>query len=294
MDSSALVSSSEPGVLVIDRCRLTGEALASVLKTRPWVGSIRTAPRLDPMDRMTGLIIVNARDADAAALPELVHRYNPDASLIVLGVGGDAAEIVRWAERGVAGILTEDDGLDELDAVAATVASGRPACSRPVAGVLLRQFSVCAPAAPGVRADAVHLTPREREVLALIELSWTNKQIAHHLCIEVRTVKNHVHNLLEKLRVSRRSEAATWRNRGARISREPTRTSPPWPWPSPSCPRSRPSAQSGPVPVLVLTQALEILPIDRRLAVPSEKVAERESRSACMQPASSSSISDRI
>ena len=227
MDSAAPVPSSEPTVLVIDRCRLTGEALASVLKTRPWVGSIRTAPRLDPMDRMTGLIIVNARDADASALPELVHRYNPDASLVVLGVSGDAAEIVGWAERGVAGILTEDDGLDELDAVAATVASGRAACSSPVAGVLLRQFSLRAPAAPGVRVDAVHLTPREREVLALIELGWTNKQIAHHLYIEVRTVKNHVHNLLEKLRVSRRSEAATWRDRGARINREATRTSPP-------------------------------------------------------------------
>jgi two-component system nitrate/nitrite response regulator NarL len=227
MDSSALIPSSRPSVLVIDRCRLTGDALAGVRKTRPWVGSIHTTPRLDLMDRIAGLIIVNARDADAAALPELVHRYNPDASVVVLGVSGDAAEIVRWAERGVAGILTEDDGLDELDAVAVTVASGRAACSGPVGGVLLRQFSVRALAAPGVRADMVHLTPREREVLALIELGWTNKQIASHLCIEVRTVKNHVHNLLEKLRVGRRSEAATWRVRGARISREPTRTSPP-------------------------------------------------------------------
>jgi two-component system, NarL family, nitrate/nitrite response regulator NarL len=227
MDSSAPVPSSKPSVLVIDRCRLTGDALASVLKTRPWVGSIRTALRLDPADQITGLIIVNARDADAAALPELVHRYSPNASLVVLGVSGDAAEIVEWAERGVAGLLAEDDGLNELDAVAVTVASGRAACSSPVAGVLLRQFSVRASAAPGVRTDNVHLTPREREVLALIELGWTNKQIAHYLCIEVRTVKNHVHNLLEKLRVSRRSEAATWRDRGARINRDATRTSPP-------------------------------------------------------------------
>ena len=52
------------------------------------------------------------------------------------------------------------------------------------------------------------LTRREREVLTLIELGWSNKQIAQNLCIEVRTVKNHVHNLLEKLRVTRRGEAA--------------------------------------------------------------------------------------
>ena len=52
------------------------------------------------------------------------------------------------------------------------------------------------------------LTPREAEILALVDSGLSNKQIALELCIEVATVKNHVHNILAKLQVSRRSEAA--------------------------------------------------------------------------------------
>lgn len=203
-----------PEVLVVERCRLAGVALAAVIASRPWSGPVRTVARFDPADATRAdLVIVDARDASASALPELVQRYQPEAGLVVLSVGSDEADIVGWAERGVAGILTEDDGLAELDAVGATVAQGRAACSGSVAGVLLRQFSIRRTAPPRLSVDDVHLTPREREVLALIELGWSNKQIARQLCIGIRTVKNHVHNLLEKLRVSRRAEAATWRDR---------------------------------------------------------------------------------
>jgi two-component system, NarL family, nitrate/nitrite response regulator NarL len=201
-----------PDVLVVERCRLTGMALAAVIESRPWTGSVRTAACFDPADTApTDLVIVDARSHDAAALPELVHRYRPEAGLLVMAVGREEADIVGWAERGVAGILVEDDGLADLDAVGQTVAHGQVACSGSVAGVLLRHLYQRTSGLRPEPADDVHLTPREREVLALIELGWTNKQIARQLCIEIRTVKNHVHNLLEKLRVGRRSEAAAWR-----------------------------------------------------------------------------------
>jgi adenylyl-sulfate kinase len=52
-----------------------------------------------------------------------------------------------------------------------------------------------------------HLTSREREVLALVELGCTNKEIAAHLSIQLGTVKNHVHHILEKLQADRRGKA---------------------------------------------------------------------------------------
>jgi DNA-binding NarL/FixJ family response regulator len=52
------------------------------------------------------------------------------------------------------------------------------------------------------------LTARERHILELIDQGFSNKEIATQLCIEVSTVKNHVHNILEKLHVNRRSQAA--------------------------------------------------------------------------------------
>jgi two-component system nitrate/nitrite response regulator NarL len=60
------------------------------------------------------------------------------------------------------------------------------------------------------------LTSREREIAALIERHLSNKEIACALGIEVATVKNHVHNLLQKLSVHRRSEAAALFNRERR------------------------------------------------------------------------------
>jgi DNA-binding NarL/FixJ family response regulator len=52
------------------------------------------------------------------------------------------------------------------------------------------------------------LTPRESEILALVEQGRSNKDIARQLTISSATVKNHMHNILQKLRVSRRGQAA--------------------------------------------------------------------------------------
>jgi DNA-binding NarL/FixJ family response regulator len=75
-----------------------------------------------------------------------------------------------------------------------------------VAAVLLRRVATLAAEREG--DPAASLTIREREILDLIDEGLSNKQIAQRLCIEVPTVKNHVHNLLEKLGVQSRHEAA--------------------------------------------------------------------------------------
>jgi len=58
------------------------------------------------------------------------------------------------------------------------------------------------------RSRVGELTPRECEILEMIELGLSNKEIARKLRIEVGTVKNHVHNILDKMNVRRRNQAA--------------------------------------------------------------------------------------
>ena len=73
--------------------------------------------------------------------------------------------------------------------------------------VLLRRFAARrAPREPVLE----RLTARELEIVELIDQGLTNKEIAAQLYIELATVKNHVHNILEKLHVRRRTEAAAW------------------------------------------------------------------------------------
>jgi two-component system, NarL family, nitrate/nitrite response regulator NarL len=76
-----------------------------------------------------------------------------------------------------------------------------------MAGALLRRMQTLAKSSERPSL-ASRLTPREREILQLIDAGLANKDIASRLHIELATVKNHVHHILEKLEASRRGEAA--------------------------------------------------------------------------------------
>jgi len=97
--------------------------------------------------------------------------------------------------------------MDDLVNTIHSVARGELLCSPRIAATLFRALH-----AQGSRPDgdrlALTLTAREREIAPLIDRGLSNKEIAAQLRIEVATVKNHVHNLLEKLQVASRGEAA--------------------------------------------------------------------------------------
>ncbi len=123
--------------------------------------------------------------------------------VVVFGVREREDEIIEYAEAGVAGYVTRDSSLEELVGVVESVARGESLLSPRIAALLLRR--VRATARPG---PAARLTPRETEIVRLIDDGLSNKEIARQLTIEVATVKNHVHSILEKLEVNRRAEAA--------------------------------------------------------------------------------------
>jgi DNA-binding NarL/FixJ family response regulator len=98
--------------------------------------------------------------------------------------------------------------MDDLTATITSVSRDELLCSPRVAAALLRRVGALA---NGVRRPHATdgLTSRECEILGLIKEGLSNKEIAVRLHIEVATVKNHVHNLLEKLQVASRAEAAS-------------------------------------------------------------------------------------
>jgi DNA-binding NarL/FixJ family response regulator len=75
----------------------------------------------------------------------------------------------------------------------------------------LVELSQLEPAAPAKgAAPAVRLTRREREILLAVAGGLSNKEVAQKLCIEPQTVKNHMHNILEKMRLSNRYQAVEY------------------------------------------------------------------------------------
>jgi DNA-binding NarL/FixJ family response regulator len=131
----------------------------------------------------------------------------PTLSVVALAVRETDEDVVSWAEAGVSGLVSRDDSIAQLlDAIAAAV-DDEVLCSPAVAGALLRRVAALSHERHWL--DGPPLTRREREIVRLIGDGLSNKEIAIALHIEIATVKNHVHNILEKLSVGNRTEAVS-------------------------------------------------------------------------------------
>jgi DNA-binding NarL/FixJ family response regulator len=147
-----------------------------------------------------------------------IHEVAPDVHIIGFGVEEVESEILACAEAGFAGYVPCHASLDDLVASIDSVARGELLCTPKMAGMLFRRLKRRNDHHPPPER-LLDLTTREREVLRLIDLGLSNKEIAVRLRIEISTVKNHVHNVLEKLHVTSRLQAARLASHGSTRSR---------------------------------------------------------------------------
>jgi two-component system, NarL family, nitrate/nitrite response regulator NarL len=199
-------------VLIIDDTRLYREGLTARLA--PEAGIERVVPAADGQTALNHLtvlpidvVLLNMATSGSIAVLHAVVAAAPHVPVVALAVADSDDEVIACAEAGVAGYLQREDSFADLLAVIQSVAHGETLCSPRVAATLLRRGAALA-AEHRPPPEAANLTAREREVVELIDQGMSNKEIARRLYIEVRTVKNHVHNILQKLQVSRRGEAA--------------------------------------------------------------------------------------
>lgn len=125
--------------------------------------------------------------------------------VVAFAVGEIDHELIACAEAGIAGFVTRDGSVDDIVRAVLNAQRGDIDCSPHVAGLLFRHVATLSDAKQLPRPA---LTRREREIAALVNEGLSNKEIARLLRIGAATVKNHVHNILEKLQVTRRGEAA--------------------------------------------------------------------------------------
>jgi DNA-binding NarL/FixJ family response regulator len=141
----------------------------------------------------------------------------PGAKVIVFGFDETEADVLAYARAGVSGFMTRKSSLDELIACIRSVDHDEFVCSPQVAAILLEGAGSAA-SSNGSGSPSSTLTARQLEILQLVDSGLSNKEIAQRLCIELSTVKNHVHHILEKLEVrSRREAAAALRSRSSEI-----------------------------------------------------------------------------
>ena len=200
-------------VFILARVRLYEEGLAQVLSADPRFLVCGTAATHDDGVRRM-LSLAQAPDVamldlglmSGVASARQLRVVLPEVRVIALSISDTEEDVIAWAEAGVAGFVTHDTQLEEVLSTVECVARGGARCSPTAAAALLRR--VAALAEHRFDRRQARLTPREREVVTLIDRGLSNKQIARELQIELATVKNHVHSILDKLRVERRGAAA--------------------------------------------------------------------------------------
>lgn len=144
-------------------------------------------------------------DDRGGAITSLIEAL-PAAKVIACAVPETEDDVIPCVEAGAAACLAHETPFTELVATIEHVVSGESLASPRVTAMLLQRLATLS--TERANGHEEQLTLREREIVALIDEGLSNKEIAERLYIELPTVKNHVHNILEKLHVRRRYEAA--------------------------------------------------------------------------------------
>jgi DNA-binding NarL/FixJ family response regulator len=200
-----------PGVavLVVDDCCLYREGLVSLVEREPDMCDVQCAHNWASIvtsleHGIPDVVLVNLASVESHALMTALRMHAPSSRIVAIGMGDSEQEIVACAEAGISGYLLRSEPFSHLIRLVRHVVAGEAVCSPRVTAALMRRLAVLAEE----RKQRVPvLTEREDQILGLLDIGLSNQQIADRLCIELRTVKNHVHHILGKLGVSRRGEA---------------------------------------------------------------------------------------
>ena len=198
--------------LILSDIRLFRDGLERILSEEPQIDVILTTPNSAEafeavLSFAPDIVLIDLSTHDGLTTVKEIRCSAPAAKIVALAVSETESDVVACAEAGVAGYVARESSLAELVESVKAVATGELRCSRRVAAALIRRVtSLASEVGDSKRIDC--LTRQESRVLSLVCRGMTNKEIARELSIEVSTVKNHVHNMLEKLHVHTRGEAA--------------------------------------------------------------------------------------
>jgi DNA-binding NarL/FixJ family response regulator len=199
-------------VFVVAAVKLYREGLAQALAQVHGMRVVATAARVTELRGTVtayphAVLLIDALLMVGVPALAALLRANPGIRVVVLGVNETESEIIAHAEAGVVGYVTHDSSIGELAAAIEAVAQGELTCPPRIAAALMRRVGALA-ITQRQAGQAVRLSRRELQVVDLIDQGMSNQEIAHALVITLATVKNHVHNILDKLEVRTRADAA--------------------------------------------------------------------------------------
>jgi len=205
-------------VLLADDHPLFREGLANILNAQPdfeVVGEasdglevLVKARKLEP-DLI--LMDVGMPGCDGVEATQRVKKELPEVTIVMLTVRDENEKLFEAIKGGAQGYLLKSIRSRELVALLRGAVRGEAAITPSLGGRMLEEFRRLSRTAGRLPPDeTAALTPREQDVLGLVAEGAADKEIAEALTLSVHTVKSHMRNILAKLHLSHRHEAALY------------------------------------------------------------------------------------
>lgn len=202
-------------VLVADDHRLFRQGLIGLMKTRKdlvtVIGEASTGNEATRMAKtlMPDVVLMDIYmpDGDGLEATAQIRANCPNTAVVLLTSSDSDEHVYKAIQIGAAGYLLKDLDAEELFSMLTSVNTGEVVMTRSIGAKLLRRI-----ANPPHEVENQHdtLTEREIDVLRLVAGGASNPQIAEQLCISINTVKVHLRNILEKLSLENRTQAAAY------------------------------------------------------------------------------------
>lgn len=203
-------------VLLVDDHELFREGLAGIIAAQPDMQVVGEASDgleavVKALELKPDLILMDIQmpGVDGLEATRQIKRELPEAIIVILTVRDEDEKLFEALKNGAQGYLLKSIRSREMLDMLRGTAHGEAAISPLLAGRMLEEFrrlSRLAPLDHGEESEV--LTQREQEVLGLVAAKKSDKEIAETLSISLNTVKTHLRNILAKLHVNSRREAA--------------------------------------------------------------------------------------
>jgi len=204
-------------LIIIEDNRVLREGLVAMLAEISGVnvlsaaGSSRAALEALRLKPQVALLNRGLQKQSCLQVMKKIKKEYPDVKMVVMDLMPGQTDVMEFVQAGVSGFIVSNATLDDFITTIRTVANGEKVLPDPLTNSLFSQIidTAVKTGNPPLK-EAVTMTRREQEIIALIAQGLSNKDIARSLNLATHTVKSHVHNILEKLALHSRLQVAAY------------------------------------------------------------------------------------